>query len=414
MGLQIVMNEITNYELKSQLKKVERSVKIRYGLLILPLVIFLLFTFIWPIAELLKRSFVSPEVSAAMPNVSAELKHWDGNGVPSDAVYKALLKDLVIGKGSSYLATAIKRINLEEPGLRTLLSNAARSAKAEDIKDARQYLLSLDSQWGERHVWSAIARGASYITPSYLLAAIDLEIGVDGKVGVVPDDKALFGSVLFRTFWMSFVVSAWCLALGFPVAYFLSTQRPAVANLLMIFVLLPFWTSILVRVASWILILQNEGLLNSLLMYLGLIDSPVQFLFSRFGVYISMIHIMLPFMILPMYSVMKGISPNYMRAAMSLGCSPFVSFLKVYIPQAMPGIGAGSLLVFILCTGYYITPALLGSPKEQMTSYFIAFFTNQTINWGMAAALSAVLLASTTILYAGYSYFVRTQGASKN
>ncbi len=409
-----MMNEKTNRELKAQLKKVERSNKIKYGLLILPLVIFLLFTFIWPIAALLKRSFVSPEVSVAMPNVSAELRNWNGNGVPSDAVYKALLKDLVIGNGSSSLATAIKRINLEEPGLRTLLSNAARSAKAEDIQDARQYLLSLDYQWGERHVWSAIARGTSYFTPSYMLAAIDHEIGMDGKISAVPDDKALFGGVLFRTFWMSFVVSACCLALGFPVAYFLSTQKPAVANLLMIFVLLPFWTSILVRVASWILILQNEGLLNSLLIYFGLIDKPLQLLFSRFAVYISMIHIMLPFMILPMYSVMKGISPNYMRAATSLGCTPFVSFVKVYLPQAMPGIGAGSLLVFILCTGYYITPALLGSPKEQMTSYFIAFFTNQTINWGMAAALSTVLLVSTAILYSGYSYFVRVRGVARN
>jgi putative spermidine/putrescine transport system permease protein len=150
-------------------------------------------------------------------------------------------------------------------------------------------------------------------------------------------------------------------------------------------------------------LLQNEGPINRALLALGMIDQPMQLVFNRFGVYIAMVHILLPFVVLPLYSVMKGVSPAFMRAAMSLGCPPFKSFWKVYFPQTLPGVGAGGLLVFILAMGYYITPALLGSPKEQMASYFVAFYTNETINWGMAAALSAVLLVATLVLYVFYS-----------
>ena len=182
---------------------------------------------------------------------------------------------------------------------------------------------------------------------------------------------------------------------------------------MMIFVLLPFWTSILVRVAAWIVLLQTEGLVNQALRHLGLIDQPLELVFNSTGVYIAMTHILLPFMILPLYSVMKGIPPVYMRAAVSLGCPPFQSFWKVYFPQALPGVGAGGLLVFILSMGYYITPALLGSPKEQMASYFIAFFTNQTINWGMAASLSTILFVATVLLYMVYSRLVGQQNAAQ-
>ncbi|MCP5255573.1 MAG: ABC transporter permease, partial [Zoogloeaceae bacterium] len=227
-----------------------------------------------------------------------------------------------------------------------------------------------------------------------------------GDIITAPPEEAVYVDVLLRTFWMSLIVTGLCMALGFPVAYLMANLPVKHGNTLMIFVLLPFWTSVLVRVAAWIVLLQNEGLINKSLMGLGLTDSPVELLFNRTGVYIAMVHILLPFMVLPLYSVMKGISPVYMRAAVSLGCPPFTSFWKVYFPQTLPGIGAGGLLVFIMCMGYYITPALLGGPQEQMLSYFIAFYTNQTINWGMAAALSAVLLAVTLVLYIVYSRYL--------
>jgi len=141
-------------------------------------------------------------------------------------------------------------------------------------------------------------------------------------------------------------------------------------------------------------------------MFLHLIPEPIQLVFNRFGVYVAMVHILLPFMILPLYSVMKNISPSYMRAASSLGANPIVAFWKVYVPQSLPGISAGCLLVFILAMGYYITPALVGGPRDQMLSYFIAFFTNNTINWGMAAGLAVLLLSATIILYTVFNRFV--------
>jgi putative spermidine/putrescine transport system permease protein len=163
---------------------------------------------------------------------------------------------------------------------------------------------------------------------------------------------------------------------------------------------------VLVRVAAWIVLLQSGGLINHTLQWLGLIDQPLQLVFNRVGVYIAMVHILLPFMILPIYSVMKGISPSYMRAAISLGCHPFASFWRVYFPQTVAGVGAGGLLVFILSMGYYITPALLGSANDQMVSYFIAFYTNTSINWGLATALGGMLLVATMTLYIVYSWLV--------
>ena len=209
---------------------------------------------------------------------------------------------------------------------------------------------------------------------------------------------------------MGLVITAICLLLAYPLAYLLANLPSRQSNLLMILVLLPFWTSILVRVAAWIVLLQSGGLINSALLAIGLIDQPLELVFNRTGVYISMVHIMLPFMILPIYSVMKGISPTYMRAAISLGCHPFASFWRVYFPQTLAGVGAGCLLVFILAIGYYITPALLGSPGDQMVSYFVAFYTNVSINWGMATALGGLLLLATLVLYVVYSWLV---GASR-
>ncbi len=175
----------------------------------------------------------------------------------------------------------------------------------------------------------------------------------------------------------------------------------------MILVLIPFWTSILVRVAAWIVLLQSEGLVNKALLLAGLTQSPLELVFNRVGVYISMTHILLPFMILPLYSVMKSVPPTYLKAAVSLGSHPFAAFWRVYVPQTYPGIGAGVLLVFIMAGGYYITPALLGGPNEQMVSYFIAYFINTTINWGMACALGALLLAATLVLYGVYRRFAK-------
>ncbi len=399
--------------LKTQLHRAERMKKLKYGALIVPLALFLLFAFVWPIAALLKRSIDNPEIVTAFPATSALLHSWDGRSLPDNAVFAAFAEEAGKIKGTPVFASAAKRLNMELPGFRSLMMKTARAMPPEAGQSAREALIAADQRWGDIATWQYLGRNASPTTARYLLASVDRKYDDAGHIVKVDDDEAIYVDVLKRTFGMSAVVTICCLLLGFPLAYMMATQPPRIANVLMIFVLLPFWTSVLVRVAAWLVLLQSEGLVNQALRAFGLVEKPLQLVFNSTGVYVAMVHILLPFMILPLYSVMKGISPAYVRAAVSLGCPPFQSFWKVYFPQAVPGVGAGCLLVFIICMGYYITPALLGSPKEQMVSYFVAFYTNQTINWGMAAALSAILFAATLLLYMVYSRLVGQQDAVK-
>ncbi|MFT3848772.1 MAG: ABC transporter permease [Propionivibrio sp.] len=395
--------------LKDRLHRAERMKKLKYGALILPLVLFLLLTFIWPIAALLKRSVDNPEIVAAFPVTSELLRQWDGQALPNDAVFSALADEMGKSKGTPVFASAAKRLNMELPGFRSLMMKSARALPPEAGTTPRATLIAADERWGDVATWQYLARNASSYTARYLLASVNRKYDDAGDIVAADADEAIYVNVLRRTFVMSAIVTACCLLLGFPLAYLMATQPPRIANVLMIFVVLPFWTSILVRVAAWLVLLQSEGLVNKALMAIGITDHPLQLVFNSTGVYIAMVHILLPFMILPLYSVMKGISPTYLRAALSLGCPPWRSFWKVYFPLALPGVGAGGLLVFILSMGYYITPALLGSPKEQMASYFVAFYTNQTINWGMAAALSAILFVATLVLYMVYTRLVGNQ-----
>jgi len=194
--------------------------------------------------------------------------------------------------------------------------------------------------------------------------------------------------------------------LGYPVALVIARQPPQRAAILIFLVLLPFWTSLLVRTVAWVVLLQKEGVLNSMLLSLSIVNEPLKMIYNRFAVYVAMIHVLLPFMVLPLYSVMRSISPTYLRAASSLGATPWTAFRRVYMPQTLPGIAAGCLMVFIQALGYYITPALVGGADDQMISYFIAFYASKTVNWGMAAALSIMLLASTLVLYAVYNRLI--------
>jgi putative spermidine/putrescine transport system permease protein len=240
----------------------------------------------------------------------------------------------------------------------------------------------------------------------FLLAAVDLRREATGAIVNVPHDEAIFLRVLGRTFAIAAGVTLFCLLLGYPLAYVLANAPTRIANLLLLFVLLPFWTSLLVRTSAWIVLLQREGVINTTLLQAGFLDAPLPLLFSRFAVFIAMTHVLLPFMVLPLYAVMKTIPPVHTRAALSLGATPATAFWRVYAPQTLPGVGAGGLIVFIEALGYYITPALVGGPNDQMLSYFVSFYASKTINWGMAAALSMVLLAATLVLYYLYDRLV--------
>ena len=401
--------------LQQQLARADRQRKWRAFSLTLPLLIFLLLTFLIPIAALLKRAVENPEVANALPRTVVALQAWDRAGTPAPEAFAGVVQDLGALPDSSDAGALARRLNSAVPGARSLVMNTFKALPLEGTSastpaaELKAKLLALDGRWGENKYWLAIAKNGARWTPDYLLTSVDLRRDAQGNVERVDPEQRVFGRILLRTFEISTIVTLWCLLLGYPLAYWLSTLSERRANVLMILVLVPFWTSILVRVCAWIVLLQSEGLVNHALIDVHLIDKPLALLFNRTGVIISMTHILLPFMILPLYSVMKSVPPTYLRAAVSLGSSPLAAFFRVYVPQTYPGIGAGALLVFILAIGYYVTPALLGGPEDQMLSYYIAQYTNVTVNWGMACALGALLLAATLVLYAIYRRVTKTE-----
>ncbi|MCP4186797.1 MAG: ABC transporter permease, partial [Gammaproteobacteria bacterium] len=267
-------------------------------------------------------------------------------------------------------------------------------------------LIELDQRWGQREYWLALKRATPELTPYYLLAALDMKVDDDNSIARADPQQQIFIKIILRSLWIAFVVTLLCFLIAYPVANFMLTASPILRALTLISVLLPFWTSLLVRTSAWIVILQREGMVNQTLQFLTITDQPLELIFNRFGVYVSMIHILLPFMILPIYSVMKGIPPNYLRAANSLGAHPVRAFFDIYFPLTLPGVGAGCLLTFIVGVGYYITPALVGGAQDQMVGYFIAFFTNVRLNWGMASSLSIFLLICILSLYIGLGRFI--------
>ena len=404
--------------LKRRLRRAERARQLRALGLVLPLFLFLLFTFVIPIAGMIWRSVDDWEVPQVLPHTVAALSDWNGKDLPSETAFAALAGDLQAARAAGTVAVAAKRLNYVVNGSRTVLTSTARNLKtAPEPGAAKATLIGLNPAWGERATWAAIKSASGPVTDYYLLGAVDLTRDVNGAIVATPEDQAIYRDVFARTFTIGFGVTALCLVLGFPVAYLLANLPTAQSNMLMIFVLLPFWTSLLVRTCAWIVILQGEGIVNGSLQWLGVIDEPLRLIYNRFGVYMAMTHVLLPFMILPLYSVMRSISPAYMRAAASLGAPPATAFLRIYLPQTIPGIGAGCLLVFILAIGYYITPALVGGAGDQMISAFIAFYTTETVNWGLASALGAVLLLSTLVLALVYGKLAlgrQTTGGLKN
>ncbi|CAJ7750192.1 spermidine/putrescine ABC transporter permease [Burkholderia pseudomallei] len=402
--------------LRRELKAAEARRRTMALLLVAPLAIFLLLVFVVPIGALLTRAVQNPEIATALPRTVAALSNWDRKAAPADAAYAALAPDLTQVADGEAMGALARRLNTEIPGYRSLVAKTARAMPLTGDANAplapaqtRAKLIELDERWGDAAYWQAIAKNGGRYSPFYLLAALDHKQDGFGSIVPADPDQSIYLAVFGRTLLIGFAVTLFALALGYPLAYWISTLPERRANLAMILVLIPFWTSVLVRVAAWIVLLQSEGLVNRALIDTGLISQPLALLFNRVGVYISMTHILLPFMILPLYSVMKSIPPSYQRAAVSLGSHPFAAFWRVYVPQTYPGVGAGALLVFILAIGYYITPALLGGPNDQMVSYYVAYFTNVTINWGMACALGGLLLAATLVLYAIYGRFTRSQ-----
>jgi len=392
--------------LKVKLQRAERRRKLKAVGLVAPLFLFILLAFVFPIGAMLINAVHDDTLLTLMPRTTAALASWDGKDLPDEATYAALVEDLKLAWKEKNAAEAGKRINYELPGARSQMLSSARQASKLAAGPYKPAMIAINPIWGQRQIWSILKRGGSPYTFYYLLRSLDFQYNDNGQIVATPPDTAIFRGIFLRTLGISLAVTAATLLLGYPVAYLLASLPLRISNLLMIMVLLPFWTSLLVRTTAWVVLLQQHGVINDLLMSLHLIDQPAELIFNRFGTVVAMTHIQLPFTLLPIYSVMKTISPSHVRAARSLGAGPFYAFWRVYFPQTVPGIAAGCLLTFILCLGYYITPALVGGPTDQMVSYFVALYTNRELNWGMASALGAILLAATLILYYVYNKII--------
>jgi putative spermidine/putrescine transport system permease protein len=335
-------------ELERSLQRAERRRRVTAVMLTLPLLVFLLATLLVPIGALLVRAVENPEVARNLPRTGDALAGWDRKSEPPAAAFAAMAKDLSALDEGSQAGALARRLNTEVAGARSLIMGTYRATQgpwkdqpAASDAESRERMVALDERWTEPKYWQAIAKNASRWTPDYLLTAVDLRRSIDGGLERVAEDQRVFTGILLRTLEISAEVTLLCLLLAYPLAYWLSTLPARHANVLMILVLVPFWTSILVRVAAWIVLLQREGLVNSALQSLSIIGEPLPLLFNRTGVLVSMTHILLPFMILPLYSVMKSVPPTYLRAAISLGSAPLAAFFRVYVPQTFPGIGAG-------------------------------------------------------------------------
>ena len=406
------------------------SAGLRAWALVLPLLAFIGVTFIAPLGAMLTRSVQEPVVADALPATLSELAEWDGRTTPAEPVFQAAVGEFLQARETRALGRVATRINRVQGGLRSVITRSARrlenlaestagSCLVSDGRDptgppddtptpCRDLMLGVDDAWGEITTWLAIRRAGERYTARHYLHALDLDRGIDGEIAAQPPELRIYVPLLVRTLAISLGITALCLVLGYPIAYLIAQAPAGRANLLLLLVLVPFWTSLLVRTTSWIVLLQSQGVVNDILVAIGVIgdDERLAMIYNMTGTVVAMTHVLLPFMVLPLYSIMRTIPPQYMRAAEALGASFPQAFFRVYWPQTLPGVSAGALLVFILAIGYYITPALVGGRTGQLISNMIAYHMQQSLNWGLAAALGGILLVCVIALYFLYDRIV--------
>ncbi len=377
------------------------AARVRAAALTLPLVAFIGVTFLAPLGLMLARSVHEPLVADSLPDTLAMLNNWDGVALPSEDVFEVLGRELLSLHQQRSLGGVATRVNRLESGMRSAIVRTARQLRDADPGSWREAMIAAAPIWSEPKAWRAIQRSGERYTLRHFLHALDLERDTAGNVVAQPPDQRIYLSLLGRTLMVSVVITVICLILGYPVAYLIANSPPSRSNLLLLLVLVPFWTSLLVRTTSWIVLLQNQGVINDLLVTVGLTteEGRIPMIYNMTGTLVAMTQILLPFMVLPLYAVMRTIAPSQMRAAAALGASFPQAFIRVYWPQTLPGIAAGSLLVFILSIGYYITPALVGGRTGQLISNLIAYHMQQSLNWGLAAALGAILLVCVVLLF---------------
>jgi putative spermidine/putrescine transport system permease protein len=386
--------------LKEALAIAQSRAKRRAFMLVLPLLLFVLLTFLIPIGYMLKRSVEHDGFAKSAPALVEWFSANSGFDYanPPEEAYAALVKDLALMQTEKLTGISGTRINYTVPGTISLFKKGAREAK--NLKAPfKEALIAVDTDWASPALWRGMEAASSKYTTEFYKVGTDNKLGDNGWERGGDKDR-IYLYLFFKTFLVSGIITVICLLLAFPVAHLLAVLPMSRSSLLMILVLLPFWTSLLVRTTSWIALLQEQGILNDLMVWLGVIsdENRIAAMYNMTGTIVAMTHVLLPFMILPLYSVMRVIPPSYARAARSLGATSWTTFRRVYLPQTLPGIAAGSLLVFILAVGYYITPALVGGADGQLISNLISFHMTKS-NWSLAAALAAMLLAAILLLY---------------
>jgi len=382
--------------------------------LTVPLIAFIAVTFIAPLGTLLTRSVYDAEVAEILPETMSVLAEWDGSDAPGEAAYATIARELLRARDDRTLGRAATRINRIQSGLRSVLVKTPRrlgrdvGAEPPGADTWREVLVNIDEDWGEVATWRAIREAGQRFTSRHFLNALDLESRPDGSIGAMPETRRIYVPLYLRTLMVSIGVTALCLVIGYPIAHAIAHSSSRWGTTLLVLVLVPFWTSLLVRTTAWIVLLQNQGVVNDILVALGIVpdNERLAMIYNMTGTFVAMTHVLLPFMVLPLYSVMRSIPARHMDAAASLGAAPLQAFRRVYWPQTLPGVGAGSLLVFILAIGYYITPALVGGQSGQLISNMIAYHMQTSLNWGLAAALAAILLIAVVGLYVLYDRVV--------
>ena len=393
--------------LKVSLKRAERRNKIRALLLVLPLALFITVTFVIPIISMLTRSVDDKQINTVFPKTFELYKQWDQKELPSEEIYASLFNEIMTAD-KRQVGKASTRMNYSKSGWKSLIKKSKRKFKKIEEGPYKEQMIAIDKKWANMEYWKALAQMVEPITFGYYLNAVDLKYDSNKKIVRQPEKRRIYNYTWYKTIKISVLVTLFCLILGYPIAHLLATLPLKLSNLLMIFVLLPFWTSLLVRTVSWIVILMQNGIFNSILVWAGIIsdDNRIQLIYNETGTLIAMTQILLPFMVLPLYSVMKTIPPSYMRAALNLGAQPMHAFYRIYMPQTVPGISAGGLLVFVLAIGYFITPELVGGSDGQLVGHWIAYHLKSSLNWGLCSALGTILLVAMLVLYWVYNKIV--------
>jgi putative spermidine/putrescine transport system permease protein len=392
--------------LKASLEKSLRRSKIRALLLVAPPLLFLIFLFVIPIGNMLTRSVDDKLINNVLPETFAAFEAWDKESEPSEAMFEAFYNDLKNAEKTD-IGKASVRMNYAMPGWRSLVKRTARKIKKME-PPYKEAFVKADDRWLDPSFWLSLGIMKDERTMGYYWNAIDRTYDFDKNVIHVDDNRKVYNLLWWRTISVSVIVTIACLLLAYPVAYLLATLPMRVSNLLMICVLMPFWTSLLVRIVAWMIMLQQNGVVNDTLVAAGILadDNRLSMMYNFNGTIIVMTQVLLPFMILPIYSVMKTIPPSLMRAAQNLGATPTLAFVRVYMPQTIPGIGAGCILVFIVAIGYYITPELVGGKDGRLIGNMVAYHMQRSLNWGLAAAMGTILLCVILLFYWMYDKII--------